>query len=287
MCGRGGCVGFQFVRTFLLLLFLVVAPGAYAADVPERFLGVSAFAMMHPAYKCDALLATLDFSPRPFTAVLYETFGNDPTCIARFTARYFDKPHKLEIHFLNGPCMRNHNCVDETFGTMSVGALNRRLERMDGDMQMRIALRMFAIRSLADAVKNENTHLVLSPGLEDNYTDEAYRNLLVEIRKMWPEDIVRNPCKGGRSLQGANGKEYHSTNSHVENVACIANEDGNYNQTVKKSAKFIKHYKRCDVLLWRGKHQGRTSEMIPRTDPKKRKFIYTAKDVVELGGLLK
>ena len=271
------------MRGLLLSLILLIPLSASA----QQYRGVSAFAAMHPGYPCDALLATTDFSPLPAMAVLYETFGYQTNCIERFTQRYYNKPHLLQIHFSNEVCRRNRNCIDESLGGYSVDKYNEALERMDPDLVTKIRLRMFFLRSLSDAVKNSNTRIIIGAGLEDNYSSKAYENLVSILREQWPWEISRNRHIGGRSLQDAQLEEFHSVNARKGSLPCIANEDGNYEQDKKRSAKFIRHYGACSaVFLWREEHQGR-SEGGKRIPPKKRKFVYTAKDVVELGRLLR
>ena len=269
------------VRGFLFALCWFLPSIASA-----QYRGVSAFAAMHPNYPCDALLATTDFARYPAIAVLYETFGYDQKCIARFVARNHWRPHMIDFHFSNEACRRNHNCIDESLGG-SVSEYNKALEAKDPKLVAKLQARMWVIRSIFDSIKNDNTRVVISVGLEDNYSDKAFKNLVEILRPIWPWEFSRNPCKGGRSLSGVQLKEFHSLTSRPGGLRCMANEDGNYNQSKKDSQKFLKRYAACDaVFLWREEHQGRT-ENGKRVPPRKRKFIFTAKDVVELGGLIK
>ena len=274
------------LRGLSLLLFLLAVPGGASAE----YRGISAFAAMHPRFPCDALLATTDFAPRPAMSVLYETFGLDHTCLHRFMQRYADKPHLVQIHFTNEVCRRNGNCsaTDTLHPESSVRGYNRLLEQMNTQTQIQISLRLFFIRSAIDSAVNENTRIVLSAGLEDNYSSKAFENLIGQfVANGWPYEISRNRHAGGKSFRNAQFQEFHSANGKPGRMACIANEDGNYNQTPKKSRAFLSRYRKCSaVFLWREAHQGRKKGQ-PRKPPRDRDFIYTAADVVELGGLIR
>lgn len=273
------------VRGIFLLLFVLYP----SADSLAEYRGISAFAAMNPRFPCEALLATTDFSPRPAISVLYATFGLDHTCLHRFMLRYHDKPHLVQIHFTNEVCRRNRNC--ESYDTLrpdlSVKEYNRALEQMDTHTQIAISLRLFFLRSAIEAAVNENTRIILSAGLEDNYSSRAFENLVdLFARNGWPYEVSRNRHTGGKSFRGAQLQEFHSAKGKPGKMPCIANEDGNYGQTKNDSKKFLKRYRKCDaVFLWRERHQGR-SKGGKRVPPRDREFIYTVQDVVDLGGLL-
>lgn len=265
------------------LIILLSAQPAQA----EQYRGVSAFAAMHPGYPCAALLATTDAAKQPAVSVLFGTFGYDLSCLARFAERYRDKPHLIQIHFSNEVCRRNGNCIDEFFQGLSVNAYNKKLEAMDGDTQVAISLRTFFIVSSVLSLANENTQVVLGAGLEDNYSSAAFENLARQLAKTWPWHLSRNRHTGGRSLKGVIAEEFHSAKGKPGSILCIANEDGNYGQSVKDSQAFFRRYARCAaVFAWREEHQGR-SEGGKRIPPKDREFTYTAKDVVELRKVIK
>lgn len=270
-----------------IVVFLVVSllPG----DSWAEYRGVSAFAAMNPRFPCDALLATTDFAKKPAISVLYETFGLDHTCLHRFMQRYHDKPHIVQIHFSNEVCRRNKNCLatDTLHPELSVKNHNRLLERMSIETQIEISLRLFFLRSSLEGAINGNTRVILGAGLEDNYSSRAFENLVRQfIANGWPYEISRNRHAGGKSFRNVQFQEFHSAKGKPGRLACIANEDGNYGQTAKKSQKFLSRYRKCTaVFLWREAHQGRAKGQ-PRLPARERDFIYTAADVVELGGLL-
>jgi len=270
-----------WIRTALTTMSLLLLGATGTTPAVAQYAGVSSFAATSPRFPCDAFLATADFAQRPAMAILWGTFGDDLTCTARFTERYKDKPHLLEIHFSNETCRRNHNCADgELFGSMSVSEYSKALERSDPAVLSAIRDRIRNIRHSAEAIRNDHTYLVLSAGLEDNYTARAFVVLAGELAKEWPYLIVRSGSKFATYP-----RESHGLGARCGGTTIVANVDGDRGSRRTEQSFLKRNAGVClAAFLWRADHQGRpNNRWMP---PNQRQFIWTAKDVSEIGAML-
>lgn len=266
----------------LITMSLLATLGAMPRTAAAQYVGISSFAAMSQRFPCEAFLATSDFSSRPAMSVLWGTFGDDPTCLSRFTSRYHDKPHLVQFHFSNESCRRNGNCE---FGELRPD-LNRReysaaLERKDPALLGTIRDRIKNIRAVAESIRNPNTYLVISAGLEDNYTPAAFVALVEELQREWPYLIVRSG-----STFVTFPREQHGLNAACGNTTIVANVDGGVGR-LKDEQRFLRRNAgRClATFLWHSKLQGRGpgNRWIP---PSQRIFNWNASDVIRNGRLL-
>lgn len=274
---------------WLLLGVLLLSPAAAEASY---FTGVMALAGLAPdcasspedpyCFPCDALLATLDFAPQPATAVVDGTFGDDWSCMARLAARYWDKPHLIEVHLTNETCRDHGLCFEgELFPQFNADQWNEVIAEKNKYALQAIADRLQNISATLYAIRNQNTYVILSLGLEERYSAAARAVLYPFIRDRWPHGpIVWSAAPAGAVLQERHGRNAKN--------AFICTEDGDV-QSVKQSRKFRDQTKDCFVsMFWRPEHQGRDKKTnrfgLP---PRLRVKTYTPQQVVELGGLLK
>lgn len=258
-------------------LLLIGAP----LPVDAQFVGVSSLAAMSPRFPCEAFLATSDFSRRPAMVILWGTFGDDLTCAARFTERYKDKPHFIEIHFSNETCRRNGNCAaGELRPDLNRTAYSKALERRDPSVLLAVHDRVRNIRAGVEAIRNANTFLALSSGLEDNYSAAGFIALVQELQPEWPYLIVRS---GSRFLTFPT--ERHGLGAKCGGTTIIANVDGGRGSRAQER-KFLRvNAGACLAsFLWRAEQQGRIRNRW--SPPASRDFIWTASDVIEQGAML-
>lgn len=253
-----------------------------------QYSGVSAFACMHPGFPQDACLATLDFAPHPVLTCLWNTFAdvNPGTCAIfhRFTSRYANKPHMIEIHPINNTAIRNKKqYAGEPFPGYDIKTFNRKLEAKDPYTMHKITDIVRQIKGIMESSRNPNTFLTMTTGLEDDYTTRAFQNITAEIQKSWPYFLIRSGAASGTFP-----REQHGKKAQAGGTTCFVNEDGAI-QSLSDSAKWLKRNTGALAkILWRPAHQGRN---VNTNDfgkpPRERTFIWTAKDVVELGNLLR
>lgn len=252
-----------------------------------KYSGVSAFALMHSGYPLDALLATLDFSPAPATAILWGTFADSSAAttarIKQFTDRYNDKPHLLEVHPLNNTAIRNRKqYAGEPFPQFNIAQLNYALEKRDPATLATITARIQEIKAVMEVVRNPNTYLVMTTGLEDDYSQKAFQIISAEIAKTWPYFLIRS----GASF-GTFPREAHGNSAKAGGTVVFVNEDGAIQSLSQTKAWLAKNDNAMCKLIWRPAHQGRNANTNDfGKPPRDRTFIYTAEDVTSLGLLL-
>lgn len=270
------------MKKLLFLLFL--APHLAQA---EGFRGISAFSLPNSDFPCDRALAILAHPRFPAISVLWETFGIDYTCLQRFTQAFRHKPHLVQFHLTNEACRRNQRCLDgELFTDLTAPYYSIYLEFFPHLVQQQIIDRTLNIYSFAKTIANQNTYLLLSLGLEDNLTQGAADNLERIVSQVWPWFISRNSVRGSHtSLQGI--RETHHPSQTLLPPACIVNEDGN-TVTLKTSQALLKKHRGCfAIFLWRHRWQNADEGRSGFIPPRERTFNITAKDVGEIGALLR
>jgi len=261
------------------LLFLAVVPSAEA-----QFSGLSGFAARSKNFPCDAYLNITLQAKYPAMAVLWDVFGTDNTCVVRFLDTLKNRPHILEIHPFDNAALRNRTTEpSEVFYKMTKEQFNAALERRDGAVIARVDHAIAEIVAFAWAHGNQNTNMLISTGLEDNYTPRAFAVILERIRLQWPWLVVRAPVGGSGGKQGlVFFIERHGTKARGD----VVNEDGAID-SLSQTKRFLDRNKLALAkFIWRPLHQGRTKNnkaVYPRSA---REFEISAKDVKELGDLL-
>lgn len=162
------------------------------------YLGLSAFSALSPNFPCDEYLKELNKSPRPIMSVLWGTFGDDLTCIAKFIEENHDRDHAVEIHFSNERCRAWGRCFEgEVFPDLDTDEYNELLSD-GGSLAYNVLIgRAFEITLTANTLGNFNTKWFLSTGLEDSYSPKAYEYLYNVLKSIWPYGFIRTPLKDG------------------------------------------------------------------------------------------
>lgn len=272
-----------FYIIILLLTFAYTIEDAQASE----FTGLAAFAAMNPRFPCDAYLRSQSSAPRPGMVVVWGTFGYDATCVARFIERFSDRPHLLQIHLSNEVCRRNKRCKEfEVRPHWNIRRYNQALDSKDSQLFAELTARVQFIRHFVETLQTSNTTVVLSAGLEDNYSISAFRNLLELLRAEWPGLISRNPLRPESGRLGADFIEAHLLDYDFNGEPCIATQDGVLG-SFRHSEQFIRNFSnQCfATFLWRAETQGAAQRVW--TPPLKRKFRLGERQVRELRTLFK
>lgn len=267
----------------------------------DSYLGVGYYAIQHKDFPYQEALHVFDGVKRPALAFVWGTFGDKQDGLKEWFRQVKDRPHLLEIHMMNQVCVRNGNCgVGEIWPGLSVRQFNNKLKTNDPELMDRIRTRVQEIKTFVDSQKNENSHLVLSLGLEDNFNKQAATNLERAVEEIWPYEIARNPVaqKGvDQSLSGADALELHTPNPKFgKGVQGIANLDGtdidfsNREPTLSTSISpdkvrsFLSRNKgkSLAVFLWSALHQGLKKTSASAPPPRKRNPQVPKADVAEM-----
>lgn len=249
----------------------------------NHYEGGAVLAAMNDRFPCDAFISAVSSAKHPAMAVLWKTFGDDLSCMKKFTETFKDRPHLLEIHLSNETCRRSKCEKEELFPSWSVSQMNAALERDDKALGDAVNSRMLDIYAAAMALKNPNSKIIVSTGLEDNYTNRAFDRMYQWVAEVWAGEIVRSPVDYGETYKGkADVIEQHSPHPYFANQRCIASEDGLYDRDTLDTDGYFQDNNSClAVLWWRDDHQGRAKGQA-LTPPKTRKFTFSDHDVKEL-----
>lgn len=273
-------------EAFITLLFVVVSVWlgivwAHSEEDSTRYSGCSGFAIMHPNFPCHSFL---DLYPRkikaPAVAVLWGTFGHKLRCLKHFTREFKDRPHLIEIHLSNEACRRNKRCHEgELLRPLGVRQYNHKLREGNEATRKAIQGRAKNILRTLPYIVNENTKILLTTGLEDNFTKEAYTQILEWVQEVWPYDVARNPLgRHGVFVGNANYLELHGLRPNFKGKPCITNNDGVKIDMPAAADKFYRRYATsCRVqLIWFARGQGiRGKEFL---EPRSRVFEFDSKD---------
>lgn len=257
-----------------------------------QYVGFSSFAVTHPSYNCSRFLSISDASHYPAITFPLRTFGDDYSCVKKFLDRYKSKPHLLQIHLTNETCRRKAGRCSpyEVESKLGVGAYNKALHRGKESLKKEIQDRVRFVTKRLKPLTNKNTKIILTTGLEDNYDDKAYLQILSWIQEEKPTYLIaRSPVTPKCGLIGsANYCELHPAKSQFNNntSACIFNNDGNLN-TIDDQLKLFNKFSKCSVLFaWEPLTQGRGKLGDKFTEPRNRYFPFPAKLVNDYRGLI-
>ena len=294
----------RVVRSALVYLFGAFMPLWVATSTPAlgQNVGLGLFALLSPKFPCTTALSAFNNSAAPTLAVLWGTFGEDTQCLAMWFDQLKGRPHLLEIHLSNEACRRNNRCYESDFlPRLSVSQLNKRLESGDDEIISRYTTRIIAIREAIAPFIRGNGEYLLSTGLEDNFSEGAYRKVLALVQENWPHKTVRSPVgdPSRRRSDSATYMEGHgATPQFKDNVQCIVNLDGDdmhfpHRAAVTRrsvswegSQQFVARYQqKCRAtFLWAAPWQGIIGDtFIPPLD---RELIVSREDVAAVQRLL-
>lgn len=285
---------------FTLIALLLTACGSGAGkDVENQptYLGISAFAIMNPGFPCEAFLETARKVDAPALSFLWGTFGSNPSCIQKWVNENKDKPHLIQIHFSNEVCRKKGNCRGgEFFGELTPSEYDAFIVLGPPRFQLELRHRVNRIKALIQSVANENTLVILSMGLEDQYSYIAANILHQYLKEQWPYEISRNPLDHS-DPPVALVHELHGVQlPNLSRPNCIANLDGvsistgedNYLPSITPEgfSDFIRNNCECRAVFgWNAASQGIQGGTF--VAPMDRKFVWSRKLIEAVDGILK
>jgi hypothetical protein len=245
--------------------------------------------------QCNEALKVFNNVDIPCMAILWKTFTlkQNNTCTQEFFRRYEGKPHILAIHFSNEAGRRNRRLSRyEHLPKLSINGYNSGLERRRRRTTRSVTNNAKEIKHFIDKFANHESRILVSTGLEDNFSTEAFKVIVKLIREAIPNvEIIRNPVGDSEKYYiGADFIELHGVQPHIKSAGrCIQNLDGisiKFSdgkpdaQEILLSAlpAFIKRGQAlsCLVFLWWREAQGIGSKFI---EPRKRKFLIEPKKI--------
>lgn len=224
----------------------------------EPYKGFSSFAAMNPNFPCSRFLKISSHAKKPAMVILYGTFGTDWSCAQRFVERFSNKPHLLQIHFYNASCLAFKRCYTGEIFRSSTKNVNRSLSNYSPRVVELVARRARNIYTAVERIKTHNTTLLLSTGLEDRLSSQAYSVMYSILRKEWPYEIVRNPVGPVyKTYKPADYLELHGMRPSYKGAPCLWNGDGLKLTMSETAIIFSRLANRCGVLYaWTRGAQG-------------------------------
>ena len=191
--------------------------------------GYAPFNLTSPNFNCKAFKKSTKSLSELHIAFLYNTFGNDFSCLKDLLND--ERLKTLEIHLINEPGHRNNRLGKYEF-LRKVGSV-RKYDKLMRNNNQRLKVKYTnytkKLRNfLSDNLKN-HTELIISPGLESNLSSKGAKNLINWTRELFPDTrIVWNPVvphPKKRSSTKADFIEGHNFSPRI-NEPCIYNLDG-------------------------------------------------------------
>lgn len=240
---------------------LLTACGGDVTNVPaaqpvlsaDHYEGVAAFAVQSPRFPCDAMLEGVATLQTPALAFPFHTFGTSDACIKAFVEQSSAKPHLLVIHATNETCRKHNSCTTgDLFQGVSSSELNRRIEAHEPATISTLRQRFADIRQTVAGVSSQNTRVVVSTGLEDEYSSKAAEIVFLLAHEQFAE-VAENPEVKRHTFS-------HIVEVHRAQTAQphgLALEDGAC-QTDVESKDFLRRNKQSLAsFVWRPEWQGR------------------------------
>lgn len=245
----------------------------------QQVIGVSYFAMQAKSFPCEEALSVFRGVEVPATAVLWGTFGSERTCLKKYLK--LGQRRILEIHPTNEAGRRNRRSqIGDLLPGYTVEQLNRALERGSRTVILAFKRRVSRIDSFLKRYADYTTEAILSTGLEDNYTEKAFRRVL-GIVKQYGYAVARSKVGHSRS-DGVDFNEYHGVLTSAP-APCIFNFDGTdirtdlgrwgYSNSVSlsRAKELLRKARKCRVaFLWEASAQGIEGERFIK--PRERSF---------------
>lgn len=226
---------FFATRWALTITFVLALSGAEAQNAPSPPVGVAYYALQRfSSAQCSKALSVFEGVRTPSMVILWGTFGANNACVARYLSTYSNIPHILEVHITNNTCLRRGICRrGEMIRGVSWRRYNRLLEERDPATIRLLRSRIYQIARTMKRLRGPGSRILLSSGLEDNYTSAAYetvRSVLRDALTITPFEIVRSPMRVRSSATPvADLLEGHGRAPRIGpqwNERCLVNNDG-------------------------------------------------------------
>ena len=281
----------------LIAMLAVLSRQTYA----QSFQGIAIYPALNNSFPCASALKSLNGLSSPGISVLWGTFGSSVACVKKFTSKFADTSHLVQIHLSNETCRYHHRCYGgELYGQFSRGGYNRLLNLMRPGTKLKIQSRVRSILRKFQAASNPNTTLLLSLGLEDMYRGAAVTNLRDAVLEIWPYQISRShKFKPISDNDGTQYQELHGSKlvNLPSDTNCIVNPDGTdidlgrgaqlkNRLSPSQTAQWINNGKDlCKIVfLWRAQWQDSHDKKF--IEPMRRTFQFPSFDIRAIQKLL-
>lgn len=173
--------------------------------------GHSLFAIQHKKFPYKKACEIFEVIDRPILSFLWGTFGKSRKGLLYWYEKNRHKPHAIQIHLSNEAGRRNNRLyLGELFKRWSVARYNQELEKGSKRATKGLTRRILKIKLFTEKYfTDRRTYIVLSTGLESQFTDKAHQRIKRIISEVWPEVCICRNNVGNFFLDGAEFSEAH------------------------------------------------------------------------------
>lgn len=253
----------------LLIIYSLISLQAYS----DTFVGVSIFAAQGLNEKqCHRFLKVFEGVNKPAISFVWKSFDRNLfDCVAEFAKHNQNKKHIIQVHFLNGVSRRNGMLSrKDLLPKYNYQRLNKQLAKRGSRISIKLNREAGILKDYLTLISNKDTRIIVSLGLEDNYTNRAFREVENTLRIIFPNtDLSSNDVLNLRNDPSLINERHGAFIKNIP-VNCLINFDGyDINFTDKKN-KFQKslsleelkneihryYNKGCSVFIWWREPQG-------------------------------
>lgn len=243
------------LKYIFLLLYTVFCQLELAQAQSKKLenVGYAAFNLTAEKFNCQGLRSAFDGLSEIHLSFLYNTFGNNFSCLKLF----LEDPRlkTLQIHLINEPGHRNRRLGKYEFlyteGTPS--DYNRKVSSRNLELKTKYIQYLTPLIEVLNASLRNDVELLISPGLESNLTDSSGKILIEWTREVFPSArIVWNPLKNSsNTLQTSTGDllEAHGLFPSLK-PPCVFNLDGSDISYPNRPALGEREYKEGESKNW-------------------------------------
>jgi hypothetical protein len=222
-----------------------------SASLPN--VGYAAFNLTAPSFNCSAFLRASSDLSELHVAFLYNTFGNDFSCLKRLLAD--ERLKTLEVALINEPGHRNNRLGKYEFlsDVGSVPAWDAKLRNRDKRLKSKFNRYVQPLKRVLSENLQQHTSLIVNPGLESNVSDRAGRVLISWTREEFPNSrVVWNPLKPSSQRRKNTRGDFIEGHNLSPNIVepCIYNMDGTDVSFPERPAIGERNYEEGQIKNW-------------------------------------
>ena len=260
----------------------------FNASAKSDVIGQAYYAIQNETFPCKEALQVYKDIKHHALSWLYGTFGDNWQCVDDFVYKLPGKK-KMYIHFSNECCRRNRTCKKgELLKNMSVSEFNTKLENKNKKVLNEINKRIAKLNGKIAEYHTQGVEVILSTGLEDNYTRKAFKVMYNQIKNnSIADDVIQSPLK---NCYLKNKCEWHDKSKNgkaylfMPDGYCVENYDNDKCKTnlLRESElnELVRNRNGKNFFMWWSNLQGRYGESPAQAKPPRKRVIVINKNSI-------
>jgi len=236
-----------------ILFFLVIWSSTVCLCQEINNIGYAPFNITSKRFNCRAFSRSISRFDDIHISFLYNTFGNDFSCLAEISQDARLKT--LQVHLINEPGHRNGRLgkYEFLYSIENPSKYNELLVNRNENLKVKFLDYVQPLKQFIDDNISNSTEVLISPGLESNLTNSAGKVLVEWTREAFPDRrIVFNPYPArlsSRDKTNADLMEDHGLYPKL-NAPCVYNIDGADVSFNKRKALGEKYHQESQTKYW-------------------------------------